>query len=126
MNYATAGSRFLAFLIDVVILMVIQAILGMVVGDNASASTGLSLLVTVGYYVFYQQRMGQTVGKKAMKIKVVDASGNTPTLGIFALREVVGKFVSGIILCIGYLMILWDPKKQGLHDKIASTYVVKA
>jgi uncharacterized RDD family membrane protein YckC len=43
----------------------------------------------------------------------------------FFLREIIGKIVSSIILFIGYLMILWDGKKQGLHDKIAGTVVIK-
>ncbi|HCB22768.1 TPA: RDD family protein, partial [Candidatus Daviesbacteria bacterium] len=43
----------------------------------------------------------------------------------FALREILGKLASGLILGIGYLMVAWDSKKQGLHDKIASTYVVR-
>mgnify|MGYP000197082409 CR=1 FL=1 len=41
------------------------------------------------------------------------------------LREIVGKFVSGIILGIGYIMAGFDRNKQGLHDRIAGTYVIK-
>jgi uncharacterized RDD family membrane protein YckC len=37
-----------------------------------------------------------------------------------------GKYVSAIILLIGYLMMLWDDKKQTLHDKMAGTLVVKS
>ena len=77
------------------------------------------------YWVVLQHKMGQTLGKKALGIKVVDIEGKTPTYMTFFLREVVGKLISGIILGIGYLMVIWDPNKQGLHDKIASTYVVK-
>lgn len=43
---------------------------------------------------------------------------------LFFLREIIGKFLSAIILGIGYLMVIWNPKKQALHDKIAKTYVV--
>ena len=60
-----------------------------------------------------------------MGIRVVDAQGKTPNMLTFFLREVVGKLVSGIILGIGYLIVLWDGRKQALHDKIASTYVVR-
>jgi len=67
---------------------------------------------------------GQTVGKMAVGIKVVDKEGKTPTLGQAALREIVGKTISAIILYIGFLMIAWDKQKQGLHDKIAETYIV--
>ena len=45
--------------------------------------------------------------------------------GTAFLREVIGKFISSILLCIGYLMVAFDGQKQGLHDKIAGTYVIK-
>jgi uncharacterized RDD family membrane protein YckC len=131
MNYASFGQRLVAFLIDALILGIINWIvtmlLGGVLGEAGSmVAIVIQIAISVGYWVFYQEKMGQTVGKKVMKIKVVDASGNLPPVGTLFLREIVGKFVSGIILGIGYLWMLWDPKKQCLHDKIATTYVVKA
>lgn len=70
---------------------------------------------------------GQTVGKKLMGIRVVDIQGTRPSMGKFFLREIIGKMlVNQLTLDIGYLWVLWDSKRQGLHDKIASTYVVKA
>ena len=58
-------------------------------------------------------------------LHVQDENGNKPTLKQVLLREVVGKIISTIILLIGYLWILWDPKKRGWHDYIAGTYVIK-
>lgn len=84
-----------------------------------------SLAITILYWVVFQGKYGQTLGKKALGIKVVDANGKTPSMMTFFLREIIGKFVSGIILLIGYLMVIWDGKKQGLHDKIAGTFVVR-
>ncbi len=129
-QYAGAGARFLAALIDGLILFAIGFVIALPFGATEERSTnsvaqGLTLLVNLGYYVWYQGKTGQTIGKKAMKIKVVDLSGKTPSFFTFFLREFIGKFISAIILGIGYLMILWDKKKQGLHDKIASTVVVK-
>ena len=60
-----------------------------------------------------------------VSIKVVNAQGNIPGLGHAALREILGKFISTIALCLGFLWIAWDRQKQGWHDKIAGTYVVK-
>jgi uncharacterized RDD family membrane protein YckC len=45
-------------------------------------------------------------------------------VGSAAVRY-VGYWVSSILLLIGYFMVIWDPKKQGLHDKMAGSYVVK-
>lgn len=131
-EYADRGARFLAFLIDAVVLAIAGAIIGAVLGAavgggeaGSALSNLLGLGLGIGYYVFYQEKYGQTLGKKAMSIKVVNEEGKTPDKMTFVMREVVGKFLSALILMIGYLMILWDSKRQGLHDKIAKTYVVK-
>ncbi len=140
MQYVGFGRRLVATLLDGLIIGVVQAILGVLLGagmtvgvSNAADGTGggilaniLSLVISIGYVVGYQGMTGQTLGKKVMGIRVVDASGNKPSYFTFFLRDVIGKLVSSIILLIGYFMILWDGKKQGVHDKIASTYVVKA
>src|SRR3989344_363837 len=130
MQYAGVGSRFLAAIIDSIILTLVSFVLGfvleMAMGKNgAFLNMILSIIIGIFYWVFYQASQGQTLGKKAMGIKVVDLAGNKPTAMTFFLREIIGKIVSSIILFIGYLMILWDGKKQGLNDKIAGTVVVK-
>ena len=61
----------------------------------------------------------------ALRIKVIRTDGRQINYGRAALREVLGKFISSVLLCIGYLMVAFDSQKQGLHDKIADTYVIK-
>ena len=61
----------------------------------------------------------------ALGIKVIRTSGMDIGYGRAFLREVPGKFLSGILFGIGYLMVAFDEKKQGLHDRIADTYVIK-
>jgi uncharacterized RDD family membrane protein YckC len=85
----------------------------------------LSGSISVVYYVYFTAFGGQTPGKMALRIKVVRTDSSSLTLGRAFYREVIGKFVSGIILGIGYLMIAFDEKKQGLHDRMADTYVVR-
>jgi uncharacterized RDD family membrane protein YckC len=58
-------------------------------------------------------------------VKVVNAQGDIPGLRRAALREILGKIISAIVLFLGFLWIAWDRQKQGWHDKIAGTYVVK-
>ncbi|UCB43633.1 MAG: RDD family protein [Dehalococcoidales bacterium] len=77
------------------------------------------------YYWLFIGLKGQTLGKMAVGIKVINIQGEKPGLGLAALREIVGKLVSSIVFCLGYLWIAFDEQKQGWHDKIASTYVVK-
>lgn len=85
----------------------------------------VSLFVPWLYYWLFTGLKGQTLGKMALGIKVVNAEGSMPGLGIAALREIPGKIVSSIVICLGFLWIIWDVRKQGWHDKIAKTYVVR-
>ncbi len=88
--------------------------------------TGLfAAVIAVFYYVFFTGYGGQTPGKMALRIKVIRTDGSAIGYGRAFLREVPGKFLSGILLGIGYLMVAFDRQKQGLHDKIADTYVIK-
>ncbi len=79
----------------------------------------------IAYSVFFTGYCGQTPGKMVVRIKVIRTSGAEISYGRAFLREVPGKFLSGLILGIGYLMVAFDDRKQGLHDRIADTYVVK-
>ena len=60
-----------------------------------------------------------------MGIQVVDASHQRPTIRQIILREVVGKIILFLVMFIGFIWVIWDPKKRGWHDYIANTYVVK-
>lgn len=65
-----------------------------------------------------------TVGKIVMGIKVVNKNGQGLDFSKAMLRN-LSKILSAIIMGIGYIMIIFDDRKQGLHDKIADTFVVK-
>ena len=139
--FAGFWRRFGAAAIDTVLAFamvgIAQSILRFVtaftlVGDNVGFGlvivlAGLvALLLPWAYYVILTGIRGQTVGKMALGIKVVDVNGNIPGLGRAALREIVGKIISGLVLWLGFLWTIWDPNKQGWHDKLASTYVILA
>lgn len=63
-----------------------------------------------------------TLGKMALQIKVVDLTGNRISFDRATARY-LAKILSGITLGIGYLMVGFTPRKQGLHDRIAGTLV---
>lgn len=65
-----------------------------------------------------------TVGKKMLGLQVVDLDGNRLTAGR-AIGRYFAYFASSVTLYIGYIMVGLTDNKQGLHDKIAKTYVVK-
>jgi uncharacterized RDD family membrane protein YckC len=129
--------RAVAAIIDSLLVTAVEVSLGLVLGlvtaglDSTEQSMIavviwlFGMVLTVAYYVFFTGYCGQTPGKMALRIKVIRTNGTEIGYGKAALREILGKFVSGILLGIGYLMVAFDLQKQGLHDKIADTYVIK-
>jgi uncharacterized RDD family membrane protein YckC len=69
---------------------------------------------------------GQTLGKMALGLRVVGPDGGNPSFWRAALREVIGKYISGLALFLGYLWMLWDGGQQTWHDKMAHTHVEMA
>ncbi|QAU24156.1 RDD family protein [Dyella sp. M7H15-1] len=64
-----------------------------------------------------------TVGKLALGMRVTDLNGARISLGR-ALGRYGGKFISGLLLCMGFLMVAFTQRKQGLHDMFANTLVL--
>jgi uncharacterized RDD family membrane protein YckC len=94
-------------------------------------SLGSAVLMGV-YTVILTRLRGQTVGKMAVGVKVVQrADGSLPTWGAaisrWALPAVAGllPWLGGLGVLLIYLWILWDPNRQGLHDKLAKTVVIR-
>lgn len=133
--------RVIASVVDSILVTVVQMVLGFILGLTAGLTggdlsgegnlmlgltTGLfGMVLAVAYYVFFTGYCGQTPGKMAVRIKVIRTDGADIGYGSAFLRETLGKFISSILLGIGYLMVAFDSQKQGLHDKIAGTYVIK-
>jgi uncharacterized RDD family membrane protein YckC len=143
------GRRLGAYLIDYTLLSMVGFSIGLVISFAAGialaltnptvtaaeieavglqvqcASIAVAVAVQVFYYVWLPPRWhGKTVGKNALKIRVVRTDGGNLTSGSMFLRHVVGYFVSGLLLGIGFLWVLWDPDKEALHDKLSRTAVI--
>jgi len=122
--YAGFWERFAAAFIDGLILIIPSLVLTLFVPDGIDDLLG----IVVGWLYAALQESGPaqaTIGKKALGIRVTAADGGPMSFGQ-ATGRYFGKLVSTLILFIGYLMMLWDDKKQTLHDKMANAYVVKA
>ncbi len=127
--YATFWQRFGALLIDVILLAVLNFLLryvGVVGAFGSFSAFLLPAFVNFAYYVSMTSATGATLGKQFMNIRVqtIDTGENIDFLTA-VIREVLGKMLSGLILCIGYFWMIWDSQKQTWHDKIAGTVVVK-
>ncbi len=126
--------RVVATMLDGLLVFVLQFVLGFLlasagiaagIGDVSGLVMLFGYLLSFAYYIVFTGYCGQTPGKMALRIKVIRTDGAQIGYGRAAFRETVAKFISGIILCIGYLMVAFDGQKQGLHDRMADTYVIK-
>lgn len=81
-------------------------------------------LLTVAYFVLMTYFCGATIGKYLMKLKVVSTEGERMSFMSVLIRESVGRYLCTLIMYVGYIMTGLDSHKQGLHDKIADTYVI--
>ena len=130
-RYAGFWRRFWAALIDGIILGIAGTVLGLPFGSadpanpELNASNVIVFVLGIAYYVFMESSERQaTLGKMALGLKVTDLQGGRITPGV-ALVRYLAKFLSAIILLIGYIMAAFTARKQALHDIIAKTLVVK-
>jgi uncharacterized RDD family membrane protein YckC len=149
-RYAGFWLRFVASIIDYIVLYIAQTIimvplmgvLGLTV-FNAQSMTEAQQMGAVGaligifmvtflfitilqwmYYALMESYNGATLGKMALGLKVTDMDGNKISF-LRASGRYFGKIVSSIILLIGYIMAGLTEKKQALHDIMANCLVVK-
>jgi len=119
--------RFVSYVIlDSIIIGIPLSLLqfGLIYATGTQSMTYLTTLLGAVIIIYMDGIKGGTPGKLILGMRIVNEKGEY--IGIpMAILRYIGKIVSGIILGIGYFMIGWDEKKQGLHDKIAQTYVIK-
>ncbi len=121
MYYGDLGKRIVASIIDSIILSAIGFVLGLTL-----SFIGVIIAPIISWLYWILMEGGSwhaTVGKRVMGLYVADSNGNGITYSASILR-LIGKFLSGLILGIGYLMAFFNEQKQGLHDMIAKTYVL--
>lgn len=137
MVYSGAFRRLFAYLIDCAVIIGCYFLLAALLGVALFAHPLLALPM-VGFWYFggllcsvwlyfalmESSKWQGTVGKRALGLKVIDLQGGRISFGR-ATGRFFGKWVSGFFLYIGYLMIFWTKKKQGLHDMMANTLVVR-
>lgn len=133
--YAGFWRRFLAVFIDGILVGIVAGVLGGITGGSfmvsnggvhySTGNSGLQTILTIVYEgLLIAFRNGQTIGKLAMGIRVISAGGQPVSVGMAFARAAM-KIISGLVLLLGYLWMLWDPNKQTWHDKVAGTYVVR-
>jgi uncharacterized RDD family membrane protein YckC len=128
------GARLVAYIVDIVIFSVIATILLIIGTVAAFASAGIGgvflmfLLIGVAslaYFPYFWATSGSTPGMRMMGLRVVrDIDGGPISVGQAVLR-LIGYWVSGAVLYLGYIWIFIDKRHRGWHDLIAGTVVVQ-
>jgi len=122
---ADIGERLMALIVDTIIVGAIGGIVGAGSTNFFWGSGIISFALGAAYqWYFLTQQDGQTIGKMLMNIRVVKTDG-TPIADMEAIFRYVGYLINSPLLMLGWLLAFVDDSRQGLHDKIANTYVVK-
>lgn len=136
MNYGDLGKRIVAAIIDSVIRgligTIIYALFWVMSGGNPFAigamfAVGSGVVIVADWLYIILLEGGSwhaTLGKRIMSLYVVGEDGRGISYSTAILRT-LGKYLSGMIFGIGYIMGLFNNEKQCLHDMIARTYVVE-
>ncbi len=119
LQYVGFWRRVAAYLIDAVVIFVIDIFL------NVLHLGALGVIAGLVYFVyFWSQQNGQTPGDQALKIRIVREDGKQIDIMTGVIRY-IGYIVSAFVIFLGFLWVIWDKKKQGWHDKMAGTVVVR-
>jgi uncharacterized RDD family membrane protein YckC len=137
-EYAGLWERFLAYVIDCLVLIAIGFIMGFTIGllfPNLILTTPeeelepifnvIGFIISWIYFAAMESSNWQaTFGKRALGLKVTSYDFKKISFGHSSVRF-FSKIISILILFIGYIMIAFTEKKQGLHDMLAKTLVIK-
>lgn len=129
-KYAGFWIRLLASIIDMIIVALIAYILfgsEAVQVSNGQFNvqlTGWKVLIPILYTLIFWIRLSTTPGKMILGLIIVDKEGKKINR-LKSILRYLGYMISTIVIFLGFIWIAFDKKKQGRHDKIASTYVIK-
>jgi uncharacterized RDD family membrane protein YckC len=131
---ASTNKRVVAIIIDGIFANILGAILVLLIKmlpvNSLVKTIGEGLItyvaITLGYWVYLTYKHGATPGKKIMGLKVI-SDGPSPALSFRSviLRETIYRFISAIVLGLGYITVNWNEKRLTWHDRLAGTRVVQ-
>ncbi|HOM02940.1 MAG TPA: RDD family protein [Acetivibrio sp.] len=138
--YAGFGARLSAYLIDSLLVGIgllvvrIPMLIAYLFGSSSFITKPILFefnifdiviyLLSILYYTLMTYYSGSTLGKKYLNLKVVSASGEKLTFINVLYRETIGKYLSGVVMFVGYFLIAIDEQKRGLHDILCDTRVI--
>jgi uncharacterized RDD family membrane protein YckC len=131
-------ARCSAFMLDYILTLLAPAltlVLAVYIKRRWASPTAATAVVVIGYlatavviffnYVHFYLRRGQSFGKRFMGVRVVRIDGRPIDYQTAVLRHILGYPLSVLFFGLGIVWMLWDGRRQGWHDKVAKTVVVR-
>jgi uncharacterized RDD family membrane protein YckC len=135
LEYVGFWPRLGAALIDVLLQLVVTLPLTYAIYGRVSSPSGkmfqgfgdvlVNLVLPAAVVIAFWVYLGATPGKMAMSAHIVDADTGAPLTTTQSVIRYIGYFVSFIPFCVGYFWVAFDRRKQGWHDKMANSVVVR-
>ncbi len=150
-RYAGFWKRFVALIIDFLVVGIPLQIISRVMTSAVPTRLGLcqsgnvickqptgvgwlflglvwlaELFAGIAYWAYLEGVRGQTLGKKAVGIKVIDPDSGDVIGPGRAIGRYFARILSTLVMFLGYFWMLWDPEKQTWHDKVVRSVVVEA
>lgn len=135
-EYANVLTRFGAIVIDTMLIVpfyipIFASSSNLESTDNLGDAYWILFLACFGGAIVFgiwntivrMGKTGQSLGRKFLNIAVLDQEGNPIGIGRAAMREIIGRWISGVVCYLGYLNAFWDRDNQMWHDKLANCYV---
>src|SRR5699024_6243921 len=135
-RYAGFWMRFWAYIVALIIVFSLNGILirplkfineGEAIEAGIWTISGiLGTIILYVYFVWMTKWKGQTIGKMIFGLKVIHKEEKPLRWSDLIFREVIGRFFYRVFWIINllYLVVAFDRKKQGIHDKLADTVVI--
>jgi uncharacterized RDD family membrane protein YckC len=124
--YVSVGPRFLALLIDTVIIGVVAGLLSLLFHNAAGAVGGIVGVLTLAYFIVMEATQGATLGKKALGLRVVKLDGSPIGWSESVIRNLL-RIIDGLFsYLVGAILIWTSPLRQRLGDRAAKTVVVRS
>jgi uncharacterized RDD family membrane protein YckC len=125
LQYVSVGPRFLAVLIDSILIGIVNGIIGAAL--RGSSTVGLiAAVITIAYYIVMEATQGATVGKMVLGLRVVRIDGSPISWNESIIRNLLRIVDAIAVYLVGAILVWNSPTRQRLGDRVAKTVVIRS
>ena len=131
MKYQGVGKRFVAVVVDTVLLFIVGWVLAAATGNTTSAGDSMDggpafllFAIWILYYILMEAYVGGTVGKLVLGMRVVKVDGSPCDIQSSLIRNVLRIIYGLFVYLVGAILVWTSDKRQRLGDRAANTVVV--